>query len=130
MRNNPYELLINSMNREIKFRAWDKEQGSFVVGPFNMLLRIGESLKNERFEFLQYTGLKDQNGKEVYEGDILQDDKGMAVIHFMTPQFVCVDENGKSWNLGGGTVYRDEHQLEATKVTGNIYEHPHLLSHD
>ena len=106
--------------REIKFRAWDKEDKEFVTSVFNMLLRIGEPLENERFEFMQYTGLKDKNGKEIYEGDIITHvnegacDGTEVKWKEDTAQFV----NVWGWRMG---------EAELFEVVGNIYENPELL---
>ena len=69
--------------REIKFRAWDKENKWFINGfnmfgfstgqgaPTKFLQRFNDKWKIEDVIIQQYTGLKDKNGKEIYDGDIV-----------------------------------------------------------
>ena len=75
--------------RQIKFRAWDTvnhvmKDWNYVASQFDLTDLFG----NSRFIPLQYTGLKDKNGNEIYEGDC--DDAG-NVVEF---SFGC-------WNLNG-----------------------------
>lgn len=127
-------------NREIKFRAWDKNQKvmqHFFVGYGNLVnnkLFIGNLWKSiNSLEVMQYTGLKDKNGVEIYECDLLKSFYDDGEIHE-----VIWHEESASFrvatyldNLHGGTFaelfFMDDINEECNEIIGNIYENPELL---
>ena len=112
------------MTREIKFRVWDKAFKRMKVTGIGINNGV---LDGDDVEIMQYTGLKDKNGKEIYEGDIV---KGKG-LDFYNPDVTRVVVE---W-LGCGSWYPfadNEDNMpypypEAEEVIGNIYENPELL---
>ena len=121
------------MKREIKFRAWDRKDKK-LYGPESIYDIVAGwdfiDLADNQI-LMQYTGLKDKNGKEIYEGDIVTlpipetDYKTRE-----TGEVVFWDVSG-SWEImhdGFRSLYaKESNQLE---VIGNIYENPDLLAKD
>ena len=125
---------------EIKFRAWDGEKMDYdpvccTDGPeitklnSNIQSMCEEWHRPKYLALMQYTGLKDKNGKEIYEGDILRyqkettqknkikgyvvfDKSAFRVKHTLPGFKECVD----LWNMYKSVI-----------VTGNIHENPELL---
>ena len=121
--------------REIKFRVWDNDskkiynQDDFIltfdnVGEDIYLKGNNEIIPFYRYKLMQYTGLEDKNGQEIYEGDIL--DYGTY------GKFEVVWHRGsfKIRKLGfkhGKLHYLGDCYFDELMVTGNIYENPELL---
>lgn len=122
------------MNREIKFRIWVKEQkqmiqdvhicpqyGWLVMSDNDVLEEICGRVSEEKLIWMQYTGLKDKNGAEVYEGDIIEY-KDSIGKHIEEVKF---DKGCFYAGLHGGSSTRVSPKLINTrisKVIGNIYE--------
>lgn len=109
---------------EIKFRAWGKNSKEFLTPDgkvYGLTLKQIQNIHDlDVWELTQYTGLKDKNGKEIYEGDILQYFKD----HEHNPQNKYIVDVVK-WEKQGWYPYRLEENAE---IIGNIYENPELLT--
>ena len=115
------------MGREIKFRVWDNVD--YMSKPFTL-----QSLMDaNRTEFtsdcivMQYTGLKDRNGKEIYEGDIIHSDclgeKKVCPVQWQEHGFWMADYIDAEGTWHGGWWPKPEYM----EVIGNIHENPELL---
>lgn len=128
--------------REIKFRVWDLEMKSFYSPNVHYLSKHGgiveiilnSSVKKisgeNRFIIQQYTGLKDKNGKEIYEGDIC--DVGMVIgpVEFIIGSFSLASNPLIEFlpkNICAFDPDFDPSWIDVT-VIGNIYEKPELLN--
>ena len=135
------------MKREIKFRAWDKVNKIMVVS--NQLLHLefdkdgvnwigawgsdydseGDQcqktfqMEKDNFELMQFTGLKDENGKELYEGDVIRFEEPVyekdileLPVMFLEGEFIAL------FDMGSQEHYIPLHEIGDFEVIGNIYE--------
>ncbi|MEC1600695.1 YopX family protein [Bacillus halotolerans] len=121
--------------REIKFRAWHEKwnrliyeiylgdnEVKFPIGNTNDILDINEEYSNLIFQ--QYTGLKDKNGRDIYEGDIVIDGrKNSAEVVFDDGCFCVIGYLG---DLRTHPLRDSLFCGERFEVIGNIYEDPEL----
>ena len=121
--------------RAIRFRAWDKtlnkiHSWSIIENHFT----LEELLDTSFFEAMQYTGLKDKNGTEIYDGDYIR--YSMRTINGSIYTHVCrvFQHESGTWRIEG--YHEDNHSYETKgtvyaahlicEVIGNIYENPEL----
>lgn len=140
------------MSREIKFRAWDKIQKEMLfssTGEYPDFRSDTQHIKivhdgvlfadapdmgyygggdwsylDGEFEIMEYTGLKDKNGREIYEGDLLKDDAGIGEVEWVQEHcafMIFTREPSFYYHM------ESDGQLKVSEVIGNIYENPELL---
>lgn len=110
------------MNREIKFRAWDDDKKTFFNPLHHNCYDFDEIQARGLYEISQFTNLQDKNGKDIYEGDIVQ----RGVITFSRGKFqgTYYDSNGNLEEDWEDDLYQERN----IEVLGNIYENPELLT--
>ena len=127
------------MEREIKFRAWLKEEKRMIVDEQYLvplwvtnkgILRLLPNFEENYYEIcngsdyviMQFTGLYDRNGKEIYEGDIVK--KGDTIT-------VCKWNSTHScfafYTIGGFYLNYSKYNQKSIKIIGNIYDNPELI---
>ena len=129
-------------NREIKFRGWYIEEKKMYLpgGDDSMpdkdswycdsIVAVNSSLDTHRIIWMQYTGLKDKNGKEIYEGDILE---FKPEHHYQQYVKVVVYYDQKKaqfkvkGEIGRGGCHRDLAAWNYLPIIGNIFENKELL---
>lgn len=133
--------------RKLKFKVWDKNKRKFIpsdvwaivmtdFGAFGIMTKDWEDYKEGEYLYeqsqvpIQYTGMKDKNGEEIYDGHVLswnsrnpfsRGEYRTASVRYVQAQY---------WCKGSVGVYLAELLAnEKCKIAGNIYENPELAIH-
>lgn len=129
--------------RKFKFRVWSTERKKMIYperdGWYRKAFKgdngywqtatISILFEVNKVKVMQWTGLKDKNGKEVYEGDIVETVTASGnpfgtidVVRYQDGGFKLVDDTDSLL-----PIYIGDKEVISIEVIGNIYEHPHLL---
>lgn len=129
-----WDVLAEKMIDEIQMISFVRKEiiGKFSDGSTSVPLKFEDERNGEDVILMQSTGLKDKNGKEIFEGDIVRynidvvDIKKHPTLGFYTVL------NGREGFFGDGMIIEDfekdaEEFSQIVEITGNIYENPELL---
>lgn len=131
------------MGREIKFRAFGQinkhmypvafpSWNGRVEGKIDLISHKVEEIEQDGDEvpiLMQFTGLKDRNGVDIFEGDIIRtsiDFEEEALPHMGAVVYCTEYASFATRNDAGDTLFHN-HYVNTREVVGNFYEHPHLL---
>ena len=113
--------------RELKYRAWDVNNRQMFYGVerpsyidlYDCVQTFDFFLDNEAVELMQFTGMKDKNGKEIYEGDILIDlmispslNNKIVIRNYIEDSYHIINEMREGCHF---------------EIIGNIYENPEMI---
>ena len=132
--------------REIKFRFWNNTTKCIYVDTGMTSLGLNDAIKKAieaDYEVMQYTGLKDKNGKEIYEGDILvcgPEAKPGEIFYSGGSACFAIrwkDDTAKNGFFGqnlkmmismAGSNCGEKKEENLSEILGNIYENPELVN--
>ncbi|MFA5150838.1 MAG: YopX family protein [Candidatus Omnitrophota bacterium] len=125
--------------REIKFKAWNSKEKEWIADGNVMDLYYSARCNSFMFDndnydlpddivFCQFTGLKDVQGKDIYEGDILKRGETTDLVVFRDGAF-CVCFTSNHWHKDYTKTMHETivNGPNRWKIIGNVFEHPDLL---
>ncbi len=131
--------------RTIKFRAWEISGSGFIAG-FNMvnyhgyynkglkpsIYRYNTTWEEDEYILEQFTGLKDKNGKEIYEGDIVSGCNGSinGMDWGVAPFEIIYSAEKAKYNVPLWGTEKNQDSTHWIEIIGNIHENPELLANN
>lgn len=110
-----------------KFEKWQEGHGCAELNPSYAFAENSDDIQDAIWRpchVMQFTGLLDKNGKEIYEGDILNADGDILLVSWNKKlASFCLDKHGWMHSHWFG----ESTDPEKTEVIGNIYQDPHLI---
>ena len=115
--------------KEIKFRVWDNDLEIMSYSDTDIFITfsddgiyVGYEIDDEidDYELMQYVGIKDKNGKEIYEGDIVKFSEYKVINDIVLPEKIATINDIRT---SCDTLMPSQYM----EVIGNIYENPELL---
>lgn len=128
------------MNRPLKLKFWCNEHGFVNFGfdePITMVLfnqrdELGLPcplcIKSRPMKLLLFTGLRDRNDIEIYDGDIIEDNRGLWQVKYSVAQFVAVPIKAINFRGYFSGPKLLAHMGITNLIVGNIYENPELVN--
>lgn len=120
--------------REIKFRAWDKLNNEMLKSPLDSYYAIGRffGFIPETSILMQYTGLHDKNGREIYEGDVVmareqnniskKKHKQEVIYYYGCFMLAMLPKKIRLRNISAPFIEND------IEIIGNVHENKELLN--